>query len=138
MFRWNEPSDYYDFLKKSFKFHYVQMKQIGKNFGNSDLIMFKFHYVQMKHNTLKNKYRLQTRLNSTMFRWNNYFFEKKEWEGMMFKFHYVQMKLFCFGRLSPPSISLNSTMFRWNIYFSIHSPTEILFKFHYVQMKQLF
>ena len=65
-------------MKITFKFHYVQMKQIRDN-GNAGLYnMFKFHYVQMK------QIRLFLLLN----------------EFVMFKFHYVQMKRFITSSIS--------------------------------------
>ena len=46
------------YFETVFKFHYVQMKQGGKNMKEKEIIMFKFHYVQMKPSTTGVKYGL--------------------------------------------------------------------------------
>ena len=77
MFRWNEYKINYDTkIHIKFKFHYVQMEQHVFWLILLHLIMFKFHYVQMERGGRGNIIfgKIYWSLNSTMFRWNSYFF----------------------------------------------------------------
>ena len=95
MFRWNKNNFLsINIFKISFKFHYVQMKQLASELFDGKFEKFKFHYVQMKQGVVNMRWIDIDSLNSTMFRWNFLKFLKKT-------------KRRC---------GLNSTMFRWNFF----------------------